>query len=1016
MRALQAVFVTCLLTVVILLWVDDTSSVPGVRDHPFTEGDGSFENPYGISDLAQLDEVRGFPTDHFVLLGDIDASDTIGWDLGKGFEPIGLGYNESSQLFEGVPFRGSIDGMGHSIMNLHINRGDVLSPGVHNYIGLISYNMGTLRNIRMVNAQVWGDFMTGSLCGLNNGMIDNCTATGNVEGNQYTGSLTGGNYRKIEDSKAVTEIRSGDFSGGIAGANFGEITNCGAVSQMETGSNSGGICGESGVGEVVNCTFSGEIEGKSKCGGILGNARSKGTIITVKSCKVENSSITGDNMVGGIAGMTVHTKIEYCGFSGTITGKGQSAGAVGVVGSGSSVGSVTSEGRIVCSGSRVGGIAGELYEEGVVGNAAFTGNITGSAEVGGIVGFCLGKVSESHSVADMESNEKVGGICGTLHGSLENSTSHGDITGVSDVGGCVGYCNGEVIFCTAHSNISGDNKVGGFSGTTSGHIENCGSMGIVTSEEMAGGFTCGISKGSSVMNSYSWGEVRASSMAGGFVAENRGEIENCYTFSGSSTNPSLDGFAGTNAGDILNCYSAGEYRIGGGTQGGFVGDNNGNITGCFWNMETNEQKHGVGEGIEIGVTGLSTEEMTRLDTYFNWDLDDIWSIWAGYSYPRFYWQKDNAFEFTGPPENSTMEDSGYNSSFDWADPDPTDVHKSWKLEGSPDWISIEERTGLIYGISDNGDVGVHNISVIAEDQWGVSRTAEFRLEVLNVNDPPRIEPQENITIQQDEKLELDLVCTDIDPSDDMISWFLDTNSSWIGINRTSGVIYGMPQNSDVGDHPVTISVDDNMGGTDVINFTIHVKNVNDPPENLSVEGKLNYTLGMNTYLTADCRDPDLAYGDNLNFTWRSNISGIIGYGREINVSLPLGVHSITLTVVDDGGLTAEGTLEVTVSERTLDDEHIEREDEIPWGILIAVVLLFLLGLAGITIYFLVRRKTEPVVEMVTQDTSRSQMYSNVPDQDEVPQMDNREYDVGPVVVNKGASSRSLLDDLDMDEE
>ena len=47
---------------------------------------------------------------HYILINDIDASDTSTWNCGAGFKPIG-----------GI-FNGSFDGRGYNISDLYINR------------------------------------------------------------------------------------------------------------------------------------------------------------------------------------------------------------------------------------------------------------------------------------------------------------------------------------------------------------------------------------------------------------------------------------------------------------------------------------------------------------------------------------------------------------------------------------------------------------------------------------------------------------------------------------------------------------------------------------------------------------------------------------------------------------------------------------------------------------------------------------------------------------------------------
>ncbi|MDG6225557.1 MAG: hypothetical protein QCI82_08590, partial [Candidatus Thermoplasmatota archaeon] len=76
--------------------------------------------------------------------------------------------------------------------------------------------------------------------------------------------------------------------------------------------------------------------------------------------------------------------------------------------------------------------------------------------------------------------------------------------------------------------------------------------------------------------------------------------------------------------------------------------------------------------------------------------------------------------------------------------------------------------------------------------------------------------------------------------------------------------------------------------------------VNDPPYDLVVEYNESYAEGSPQIARASAKDPDLPYGDALNFTWKAN--GVaIGYGPEIDLNLPSGSYLINVTVRDGSG-------------------------------------------------------------------------------------------------------------------
>ncbi len=73
---------------------------------------------YGIIYISSIEELQKigsvYPLDgEYELTQDIDANDTRYWNNGKGFEPIGERLN---------PFNGKLEGKGHRIIGLYINR------------------------------------------------------------------------------------------------------------------------------------------------------------------------------------------------------------------------------------------------------------------------------------------------------------------------------------------------------------------------------------------------------------------------------------------------------------------------------------------------------------------------------------------------------------------------------------------------------------------------------------------------------------------------------------------------------------------------------------------------------------------------------------------------------------------------------------------------------------------------------------------------------------------------------
>ena len=84
----------------------------------------------------------------------------------------------------------------------------------------------------------------------------------------------------------------------------------------------------------------------------------------------------------------------------------------------------------------VGGLVGDNL--GTVRNCCSSGNVTGDWHVGGLVGLNAGIVTNSYSVAGVMGSSWVGGLVGWNRGTMAHSYSSGHVNGESIDGGLVG--------------------------------------------------------------------------------------------------------------------------------------------------------------------------------------------------------------------------------------------------------------------------------------------------------------------------------------------------------------------------------------------------------------------------------------------------------------------------------------------------------------------------------------------------------------------------------------------------
>lgn len=213
----------------------------------FTGGDGTEENPFGISTPDDLKAMAGNLSARYILLNDIDM-------YGIAFDGIALDWNR--------PFAGVFKGNGKVIKNLTIK--SAAAAHLASLFGIIS-ERGAVDNLGLSNVRIESSNarFAGGIAGWNKGLIENCFVTGNILAFSTAGGIVGGMNER------------------------GTIRNCftycavGAVDEI-----AGGIAGEvSGGAMIENCVSYGNVYAQGWAGGISGRCTEQASI---KACLYNN--------------------------------------------------------------------------------------------------------------------------------------------------------------------------------------------------------------------------------------------------------------------------------------------------------------------------------------------------------------------------------------------------------------------------------------------------------------------------------------------------------------------------------------------------------------------------------------------------------------------------------------------------------------------------------------------------------------------------------------------------------
>ena len=528
------------------------------------------------------------------------------------------------------------------------------------YAALIGYAYSsiTLDNITLESGSIEGNNFVGGLVGeIGNdaaNTITNCTNKATVTAKyKNAGGIVG--YQNCNASITFTNCKnegnissnytsSEGRSGGIAGACKGWVTasDCENSGEIYSAKDcAGGIIGwiEDDETSFTSCTNTGYVHGYSNMGGILGyfgtqsspkpitftknhntgtiystNGQAAGIAASIqtkaKITFIENinngDATAASGYAGGILalqdGNTNSTSVSFTGDvnTGNISATGSEKRAGGIVGGCYATTTVTqciNSGSVSCANSDCGGIVGWIQDDASsITYCTNTGNVTGWATAGGILGYIGDKDQDKamtltgnsnsgtiQATATGSSNGYAGGIAAKLDTDathqIKNNTNRGNVIATCNVGGIVGYNVGLGVFeecrnygtistssdnaggicgsieddkqtfknCYNSGNVTAPTAAGGIIGLAAKSIDatddgqahsftNCGNSGDIQSTSSKAGGISAMSVGSSVTYTECWniGDVKGNNNVGGIIGADQNHINIYRSFNAGS--------------------------------------------------------------------------------------------------------------------------------------------------------------------------------------------------------------------------------------------------------------------------------------------------------------------------------------------------------------------------------------------------------------------------------------------------------------------------------------------------
>ncbi|NGM38654.1 filamentous hemagglutinin N-terminal domain-containing protein, partial [Methylobacterium sp. DB0501] len=584
-------------------WVQNTATLPGFAAGDFQILGGSFlraaggagtsESPYLLTDVYGLQGMGSAAVAQgasYRLAGDIDASGTVNWNQGQGFNPVGT---------PTLPFLGSLDGAGYTVAGLTIARPTMGNVGL---IGKLA-QVGTVSQIGLVGGSVRGSYATGGLVGFNSGTVSESYTTGMISGQDAdTGGLVGYNTGTIDRSYATGTVTGAGNVGGLVGTNAGAIISQSYATGVVSNSayNTGGLVGLNNgsvsQSSVSNSYATGSVSGRNQVGGLVGYNYTNGTI----DQGYASGAVSGTESVGGLVGYTFGS-VTNSYWDKISTGQATSAGGTGLT----AVNARTASNYAGFDFSTVWYQAGDMRP--ILRSEAATADANGIVAVSNmhqlqLMGANLAgqyRLTANLDAGATDSTAASAGIWGA-GGFVPVGTNANPVTGGLDGAGhtitgltiarsqsyvgLIGYLGTGARVTgigLVGGRVSGVGSVGGLVGwNNGGTVSQSYTTGSVSASGNSVGGLIGSNNGGTVSQSYTTGSVSASgNSVGGLIgySVNRGTVSQSYaTGSVSATISSVGGLIGANlTGSAVSQSYASGRASGNSFVGGLVGNNNG---------------------------------------------------------------------------------------------------------------------------------------------------------------------------------------------------------------------------------------------------------------------------------------------------------------------------------------------------------------------------------------------------------------------------------------------------------
>jgi PKD repeat protein len=513
------------------------------------------------------------------------------------------------------------------------------------------------------------------------------------------------------------------------------------------------------------------------------------------------------------------------------------------------------------------GLIGQLGTGGEINDIGLTNvNIYSDiVEVGGLVGFNYGSISNSYTTGSVSGDSNVGGLVGTNYAGISNSHSTADVSGYLNTGGLIGG-NSESPFNSIESRVS-----------------NSYSTGSVSADLYHAGGLVGHLYDGSVSNSYSTGSISGDANVGGLIGN---------FYDGSVSNSYSTGSASSNDGDD--------------EVGGLIGRfNDGSISDSYWDTESS------GLSTSAGGIGLTTGEMQGEACGMMGLSESDWNFFSG-SYPDL-----DAFSSGGlstdcvpmaslsGPSSLGIDESGSFDASGSNDRESSSLSYSWNVDSG----SITGSSG----IESWSSPGTYTVEVTVTDGDGNSDSSSIIVDVSDQTPPSISNPSPTGTVNTGSPI----ISADFSDNYNVDSYSLDLDGSQVDSGSVSGTLDSASYSTSglsEGQHQYTWYLTDSAGNSASRQESFTVDSNSPPAASFSSDSPVLTAedFGLDASGTSD---PD---GDSLTYEWDTDNDGSYDDATGVTPSVSKaddGSYTIGLRVSDGNGGSDTTTGTVNVENR-----------------------------------------------------------------------------------------------------